>query len=321
MKTITFYNDVLPIDLVGAEVIYPIEMKCFTHFFDRVVKRPTFDNFENEFVCYFRHVVNENLDLFLFLDLTTNKIFGVSTPEVGRSSSPLVMRVKPKEIFQSIVEGFVEYWSGLEDIEIIGFESIDAEDLVVDEPVQDTEDFSEPELTSPNEDGVRDYFAQSPEENRIVVNLSILPKWKMLNESLKTSNIKAIPFTSELRPEPTDFIKIGEGDSWLSVIPVAKDVSLKLLECRLEKGLFTLPTFDDLSVLLEHLRTTGQHAVNFFVGDLVVCAWYQYNGRIFLAELDLVKCRVVNVKEPQNNIARQTEDGTGTYVLFPKFTK
>ena len=306
MKTITFYNDVLPIDLVGAEVIYPIEMKCFTHFFDRVVKRPTFDNFESEFVCFFRRVVDEKLDLFLFLDLTTNKIFGVSIPEVGRSDNPFVTRVRPKEIFQSIVEGFVEYWSGLEGVEINGL------------PIEE----SEPELEEPEmvPDSVDAPVEPSPhvEDDDLVGGLE--SRWLEINKALNGSNIMAetLYVAKGAESETIQLYNVEGSERFISLTPIAKDVSFKLLEGRVSKGHFDLPTIEEIRVLVLNLNSLPSTVTRFIPSEPII--WCRDRDGYQLVKVDLDKNEIKEILPVPNINSRCTEDGLSSFILFPVLT-
>lgn len=332
MKTITFYNDVLPIDLVGAEVIYPIEMKCFTHFFDRVVKRSTFDNFENEFVCFFRRVTEEKLDLFLFLDLTTNKIFGISIPEVGRSDNPFVTRIRPKEIFQSIVEGFVEYWSGLEGVEIIG--------LPIEEPEPELE---EPEMVpdsldapvDPNqsesvtqqdesETGSMDSQPPSPHVEDVAdINDSIDDlefRWLEINKALNGSNIMAEPLyvAKGAESETIQLYNVEGSERYISLTPIAKDVSFKLLEGRVSKGHFDLPTIEEIRVLVLNLNSLPSTVTRFIPSDPII--WCRDRDGYKLVKVDLDKNEIKQILPVPNINSRCTEDGLSSFMLFPVLT-
>ena len=332
MKTITFYNDVLPIDLVGAEVIYPIEMKCYTHFFDQIVKRTTFENFENEFVCFFRRVVDEKLDLFLFLDLTTNKIFGISIPEVGRSDNPFVTRVRPKEIFQSIVEGFVEYWSGLEGVEIIG--------LPIEEPEPELE---EPEMVpdsldapvDPNqsvgvtqqdesETGSMDSQPPTPHiEDTVDINDSIdnlESRWLEINKSLNGSNImaEALYVNKGSESETIQLYSVEGSKRIISLTPMAKDVSFKLLEGRVSKGHFDLPTIEEIHVIVLNLNLLPPSVTRFIPSEPII--WCRDRNGYKLVKVDLDKKEIKQTLPVFNINSRCTEDGLSSFMLFPVLT-
>lgn len=306
MKTITFYNDVLPIDLVGAEVIYPIEMKCFTHFFDRVVQRPTFDNFEHEFVCFFRRVKEEKLDLFLFLDLTTNKIFGISTPEVGRSDNPFVTRVRPKEIFQGIVEGFVEYWSGLEGVEING--------LPIEEPESELE---EPEMVPESVD-VPVEPSPHVEDDDLVDGLE--SRWLEINKALNGSNIMAEPFyvAKGSESEVIQLYNVEGSERYISLTPIAKDVSFKLLEGRVSKGHFDLPTIEEIRVLVLNLNSLPSTVTRFIPSEPII--WCRDRDGYQLVKVDLDKNEIKEILPVPNINSRCTEDGLSSFILFPVLT-